>query len=235
LFCSSLISQFDCWNFEIQKNRWSPLSTKKVDNLNLASGITYEGKIYMISFNYQLVFDTVTNVWSTWPAPSLNTLAGCLVQWKDNFIYFGGFPNYKAVQKFNLRSQTWVSVESDSAPFIILQSDCLTLPNNKILIVSFEGQALYNPESNSWEVLVSSGNIKLGTTLVTLSGRVFDLGTRGDLLGFPSQDTQEFDLITNTWLPVDYQLLGIGSLGFGSAISLPASLFKHLPGGCVGI
>ena len=166
-----------------------------------------------------------------------------MVQWKDNFILFGGLigltPSTKTVQKFNHLSQTWEILASNSAPFDMTLGSCIVLPNNKILVVAFQETALYNPDSNTWEVLDSRPLEKISTTYVTLSGRVFDLVAPGygfdfgvDLM-FTSYP-EEFDYKTNTWRLLDVQLLGPDN-GYRSAIALPARLFDHLPGGCVGI
>ena len=113
------------------------------------------------------------------------------------------------------------------------------LPNNKILVVAFQETALYNPDSNTWEVLDSRPLEKISTTYVTLSGRVFDLVAPGygfdyDVEPLLTSDTQEFDYRANTWTTMDVQLLRPDN-GFRSAIALPARLFDHLPGGCVRI
>ena len=149
-----------------------------------------------------------------------------MVLWKSSFLYFGGDYNPTSVLKFNFLTQNWEIVASQSAPFYIVLSDCTLFPNDKISIVSNTGQALFNPKTNA------RSDTRYGTTFVTLSGRVFDLGAQYP--SFTPYDTEEYDFISNTWIPVDVQLIGPPN-SFTSAIALPAKLFEQLPGGCVGV
>ena len=193
----------------------------------------------MLSIYQSFVFEPLTNTWSTWPAPLLPSEGGCMVQWKDYFFLFGGFPNFFSLQKFNLLTQTWEIVSKTSAPYAFALSNCAVLPNNKIYVASGSGEALFDPDTNTWEKLLPSGNDIQGASFVTLSGRVFVLQPHleglndisGNLL---TTETQEFDFDTYTWLLVDAKIPEPINL-YRTAISLPPRLFEHLPGGCVGI
>ena len=230
--------EFQCWTYDIQANEWTLISTRGGESFLYFVGprAVYQEKIYFVDLANSLVFDTTSKTWSIWPTPPLQAEGGCMVQWEDNFILFGGyFGTPRAVQKFNHLTQTWEVLSSNSAPFDILLSNCIVLPNNEILVVAFKEVALYNPDSNTWKVLNSRPHVKFAT----LSGRVFDLVAPGygfdyDVEPLLTSDTQEFDYRANTWTTIDVQLLGPDN-GFRSAIALPARLFDHLPGGCVGI
>ena len=185
----------------------------------------------MSNFQQSLVFDPLLNTFITWSDPLLPSRRGgsCLVLWKSIFLYFGGYSTPLAVQMFNILTQNWEILAYSALNFFVL-SDCTVLPNEKILIASLNGWALYNPETNHWDY--SSGEARVGKTLVTLSGRVFELGS--EYLPYGNFDTEEYDFNSNDWIPVDVQLISPAN-SFRSAIALPAKLFEQLPGGCVGI
>jgi hypothetical protein len=74
---------------------------------NVFAGKIYDEKFYVLNDNNQNeVYNFESKTWSSWPAIPRNTGASpCIVNWKENFIVFGGNENQKGVQIYNIPTQ----------------------------------------------------------------------------------------------------------------------------------
>jgi hypothetical protein len=157
-----------------------------------------------------------------------------MVGWKESIILLGGNIILRVVQIFNITEQTWTVMDSSQVPMDLWWSSSLKLYNGNIFIVgsnvidSHYSAAFYNPNDNSWTELEKTTTNHFGTRLVQLGGKIFAIeGVSSDL-------TEEFELETSTWTPVDFKLQ-VRRGGYHSLLALPARLFSHLPGGCQGV
>ena len=141
----------------------------------------------------------------------------------------------REIERFNISTQTWTKVaDSSQVPIDIYGSGCIVLPNEEILILGSNSpanrrsNALYNVESNIWNLLEDVKHDRSLTSLVTLGNRTFAIG------GGSSADlVEEFIFWNKSWIEVGPRLNSTRSTH--STISVPAELFSHLPGGCEGI
>jgi len=105
------------------------------------------------------------------------------------------------------------------------------LPKNQVLLVGSayksNSVAIFDIQTNSWEKLEDSKYNRYGSTLVNLSGRFFMIGGRDESV------SEEFHYESKTWTEVKART--INNHWFSSALPLPAEMFSHLPGECVGI
>ena len=197
--------------------------------------MVYEDKVSVVDDERPQVFDPSFITWSSWPSPPIKSgNAPLVVGWKDTIVLFGGIHNRRGVQVFNIAEQTWTVIDSSQVPMEIYWSSGLALYNGSILIVGsgtvpfYNLVALYNPFNNTWDKLEDAPQSRCGTRLVQLGSRVFAVD------GFNNDLVEEFVLETETWKPVEVELL-IKRDGYHSLLALPAILFSHLPGGCHGV
>ena len=90
----------------------------------------------------------------------------------------------------------------------------------------FRSAAIYNVAKNTWTLLEKTSVLREGTDLVVLGQRTFAIGGL-------SNTTDEFHLGTNSWTSINENLI-IPRIQHNS-ISLPASIFSEISGGCQGI
>ena len=155
----------------------------------------------------------------------------CFLVWKFNFFLIGGSANSTLFQSYNTYDQTWTEVTT-SMPIKVHNSACLVLPNDDILVVGSEefgdymSAAVYNVGKNYWTKLPPLTFLREGTSLVRLGNRVFAIGGLSDTV-------EEFHPATNTWSLMSKSLI-IPRIHH-SSISLPASKFATISGGCQGV
>jgi hypothetical protein len=226
-------SNKNCFHYHPRNDTWSVYSNSSFTH-NLQPGEIFNDKIYIKDDSNPEVFDPVSNSWSSWPAPLNKTGEGpCLVAWKDTFILLGGSLNPRGVQNFNHSSSTWQVLDSSTVPMDIYLSGCTLLPNDEILVVGSENSdlssvTLYNIKENSWEKLSNTPSQRDGTSLVILGTKIFAMD------GHFNNIIEEFDYNTSSWSPVAAKLITHRG-GHQDVIALPAEMFQHLPGGCVGV
>lgn len=85
--------------------------------------------------------------------------------------------------------------------------------------------------SNSWKRTADTNYPKYGSSLVTVGSRVIALPGI-DSAGVVKNYVEEFDYETKTWTVLDAKLKQ-GRSGY-AALSVPALMFKDMPGGCTG-
>lgn len=210
--------------------------TSSIYTHNYEPAASYDNKLFIADDANPEVYDPVTSTWSSWPTtPKLLGEGPCMVTWHDYFLLIGGRDSDNGVQRFSHATQTWNIVESSSAPMIVDFSGCIVLPTDEILVVGAEhpdiagiAVALYNVTANSWTKLEDSQWNHHGVSLVQLGQRVFALGSRDQNV------VEEFHYNNNTWTTLDNSLI-VHRTGHQDVLSLPADLFQHLPGGCVGV
>jgi hypothetical protein len=223
----------DCWIFNPEENIWTIYSKANFTH-NDMSGAVYENKIYLTDPQHQEVYDPINDIWSQWPLP-LRPVGeySCILTRKDSFLLIGYPFNRRGVQMFNHTTQTWTEMKESSAPFDVCRSGCTVLPNQNVIVLGsnlaefYSSSALYNVEENKWTSLENTNYNRLGTSLLRLGDRIFALGGDG------TDVVEEFISADNIWVPVDAKLI-IPRL-YHSTISVPARLFAHMEGGCVGI
>ena len=225
----------NCWHYSATKNNWTAITS--LQNYHSEDpGVVHNDKIFIIDDSNPEVYDPRNNSWSTWPKPTqLTGYNPCLISWKDSILAFGGKENQQGVQSFNSTLNTWSVLDEGSSPFSLYMSSCIMLPTNKVLVVSsfssIYAVALFDIDTNSWEVLQDSKYSRFGAVLVHLNERIFIIGR-----GYPDTSTdvvEEFHYDTNSWIEVEPS--PINQQIFSSALSLPAEMFADLPGGCGGI
>ncbi len=223
-----------CWEYNIKENNWSVIAAAPFAP-NWQPGVVYQEKVYVMDESTPQVFDPSSKAWSSWPSPpNKSGTAPWMVGWKDCIILLGGDSNLKGVQIFNVTEQTWTVMDSSLVPMDIWWSSSLTLSNGNVLIVGshktsfYNSTAFYKPDDNTWVKLEETTFNRDATRLVQLGSRIFAID------GYFTNLVEEFLLGTNTWKPVDVELL-IKRTGHHSLLALPARLFSHLPGGCQGV
>ncbi len=223
----------NCFLYHPRNDSWSVYSTSNFTQ-NLQPGETFNEKIYVTDDSNPEVFDPISNSWSSWLAPLNKTGEGpCLVAWMDSFILLGGSSNKRGIQTFNHSSNNWQILDSTNVPMDIYFSGCALLPSDEILVVGSEYSnqrpaALYNIRSNTWKKLSDTTTRRDGTSLVILGTRIFAIDGHGGNI------VEEFNYNTSSWKPVGTNLI-THRRGHQGVIPLPADMFQHLPGGCIGV
>jgi hypothetical protein len=234
LACAGYEPNKNCYLYHPSNNSWENYSTSKFTHA-YQPGESFNNKIYIKDDSNPEVFDPISNTWSSWPAPLNKTGDGsCLVAWKDTFILIGGSSTRRGIQRFNHSCNTWQFLDLSSAPMDIVYSGCILLPPDEILVVGSEGYpyqssaAVYNIRANTWKKLPATTNPKNGASLVILGSRILAID------GHFKNIIEEFNYNTSTWSPVEAKLITHGD-GHQGVLPLPAEMFQHLPGGCVGV
>ena len=224
-----------CWEYNPTKDRWSVVVATAPFATNSQPGVVYEGKVYVMDESKPQVLDPSSNTWSSWPSPPKKPgYNPWMVGRKDTIILIGGSSNLRGIQIFNVTAQTWTVKDSSKVPMDIQWSSSLTLANGNVLVVGsnhpsyYYSAAIYNPAVETWKKLEKTTTNRYGNRVVQLGGRVFAID------GFKTDLVEEFLLETETWKPVNVELL-IKRDGLHSLLALPARLFSHLPGGCQGV
>ncbi len=234
LACAGNEPDKNCYLYHPNNDSWSVFSTSTFPH-DRQPGEVYNDKIFINDDDHPEVFDPATNTWSSWASPLIkNGLGSCLVAWKDTFILLGGFSNRRGVQTFNHSSNTWQVLDSTAVPLNIFLSGCALLPSDEILVVGSEqsiyksSAVLYNIQANSWKELPGTTNDREGASLVILGSRTFVMEDHF------KNSVEELDYNTSSWSLVAAKLM-IHREGHQGVIPLPAEMFQHLPGGCVGV
>ena len=225
----------DCFVYNIAEDKWSLLTSYSYTH-DYEPAASYDNKLYIADDTNPEVYDPVASTWSSWPVTPKQLGEGpCMVAWHDDFLLIGGRKSDNGVQRYSHATQAWNIVESSSAPMIVDFSGCLVLPTDEVLVVGAEdpdiagiAAALYNVTANSWTKLDDTQWSHHGVSLVQLGQRVFALGSRDQNV------VEEFHYNNNTWTTLDDGLI-VHRTGHHDVLSLPADLFQHLPGGCVGV
>jgi hypothetical protein len=223
-----------CWEYNVKEDNWTVIATAPFTH-NFQPGVVYQEKVYVIDEASPQVFDTSSKTWSSWPSPPKKSgQAPWMVGWKDCIILLGGGSNLRGVQIYNITEQTWTVQDSSLVPLDLHWSSSLTLFNENVFIVgsyhsgSQHSAAFYNPTNNSWTELQNTVTDRTGSRLVQFGRRIFAIAGRS------TDIVEEYLLETNTWKPVNVELI-IYRDGYFSLLALPSQLFSHLSGGCQGV
>jgi len=226
--CGGIQQQF-CYDYFISNNSWGTLlSTSIYQQTSNVRGTIFEGKIYFPNNKNSEFYDPTLNVWSVWPSPSTNLIPfidnGCMVTWNGTFILFAD----SYILKYFILARNWVAMPYSGAPMLFYGAGCVVLPNQNILITGSAGStyskyfAVYNVTSNSWPYKTISLYDMYTSNSMVLGNRVFVTSTLG---------MQEYHSKNNSFTDVGYNFISPNP----SVVSVPAKLFSHLQGECVGV
>ena len=235
LSCGGLTTT-NCYIYFPLNNTWDLYAIGPSDNY-YSSNAVYQGKFYLSKAENSIplakVFDPANKAWtSSWPIPPDVSYLGCLVQWEDSFIRFGGQSNLREILQYNITLKTWTSLNSSSFPMDVWRSGCATLPNKKIFIMGniYNGKnyAVYDVVTNSWPIFSQATIGQFDASVLVLSNRVFVL------TGGLQSIIQEYDYLNDTFLNLPITLKTF-RMSYPGILAVPAKLFSHLPGGCIEI
>ena len=187
----------------------------------------YQGILYIADSSHAEYFDPYTNIWTQWPAyPTAIQSDACITLWQNSFLLIDPVN----LQSYNLATGAWTS-KHISPPSPIDHPSCLTLPNNKVLIVGLVGfPLLYDPAINAWKTLPPTINSQGKVTLLQLGQRYFIFGGNST-----ATVAQEFNYIYNTWISVPGgPVPTTNTQGYASGLAIPSDFFAKLPNGCTG-
>jgi hypothetical protein len=229
----------NCFQYHPNNDTWSIFSISKSIHSDFPGEIFNE-KLFLADCCWPdpEVLDPVSNTWSSWPSfvphGSGTGVGSCLVAWQDTFILLRGKVSVSSMQSFNHSTNTWEVVDLRPVPMGICDSSCVLLPSDEILVVGSAGTpdqssaALYNMKANSWKELPKTTYCRDGASLVILGSRIFAMDGRYN------NTVEEFDYNSSSWSLVAAKLITHRG-GYQDVIALPAEMFQHLPGGCVGV
>jgi hypothetical protein len=228
----------NCWKYSVTSNSWS-FYTSSMYTHDYQTAVTYNNKLYIVDDQVPEMFDPATNAWLSWPAPpNLSGPGPCMVVWKDTFLLFGGYASRRYVQSYNVTTKAWKKLLNPFdylVPNEIVFSGCLVLPNqDKVLIIGSEDPpyrfavSIYNIGTNTFQKLPETQVWLAGAKLLRFGDRVFAVD------GHEGAIVDEFILSTNTWSHVSLNLT-VWHNGHPGAITLPASVFASIRGGCIGL
>ena len=235
LSCGGLTTT-NCYIYFPKNNTWNLYAIGPSDNY-YSSNAVYQGKFYLSKAETTTpltkIYDLATKTWtSSWPIPPDVSYLGCLVQWEDSFIRFGGQSNLREILQYNITLKTWTSLNSSSFPMDVWRSGCATLPNKKIFIMgginSPKEYAIYDVVTNSWPIYSQLIIRQYDVSVLVLSNRVFAL------TGGSQSIIQEYYYLNDTFTSLSLKLKTIRT-NYPGILSVPANLFSYLPGGCIGI
>jgi hypothetical protein len=226
----------NCFQYHPNNDTWSIFSISKSIHSDFPGEIFNE-KLFLADCCSPEVLDPVSNTWSSWPSfisfGSGTGLNSCLIAWQETFILLGGLIG-PTPQSFNHSTNTWQVVDYVRPPIYFDTNGCILLPSDEILVVGSEGYlnytsaALYDIKANSWKELPKTTYCRDGASLVILGSRIFAMDGRYN------NTVEEFDYDTSSWSLVAAELITHRG-GSQDVIALPAEMFQHLPGGCVGV
>ena len=155
-----------------------------------------------------------------------------MVQWEDSFIRFGGQINPREIVKYNITLKAWTTLNSSSMPMDVYKSGCTKLPNKKIFIIgndlNYYDYAVYDVVMNSWPIFSQQTIRQFDNSVLALSNRVFTLN------GGQQSIIQEYNFLNDTFTYLPFELITVRT-NYPGILAVPAKLFSHLPGGCIGI
>ena len=220
----------DCYVYNPQFDNWTILTNETI----VKAREVYDDKVFMFYDEVSKVFDPATMTWSTWPSqPKKHGGGHCIVQWRDVFFVLGGYNNdHNLFHSFNLTSYEWQEFNRSKAA--VYNTACILIPDDKILILGADtagwgtAVSIYDILSKNWTRLAESAAVRSAASLVSLGSRFFAVG------GDRTTLIEEFHTDDYTWSPVDATLISNRNSS-RALISVPAELFQHLPGGCVGV
>jgi len=206
-----------CWEYNINSDSWKEF-TKSSYNSFARSGVVYDNKLYIAS-NYDTeVLDLATNTWSKLQKPSHCSFGfSSMTVWKDSIVTMGGEDCEKTAQTFNLTTKSWDTQYSENAP----------------VVMDWSSAAKYYPKTRSWVRLLDSLNSHYASRLVKLGSRIFAIGGLHDGK-YEGKSVDEFTQTSNTWTAIGVEPLNFYT-GDLTVVAVPASLFAHLPNGCIGV
>ena len=236
---SVITANVNCWRYDVPTDTWNLHSTVVNAHHGNTPYLAYKEKAYCLDWWNGEVYDNSTKVWKIDVTAPIDIGNGeCSVSYKDSFFIFGGQSNTKMVQKYNLTTKQW------TFPFTlnngIYYSSCLLLPNSngKVIFLAVETQAsttqtaaIVDLETNQQTSIATPTNLRaLGSNLVALGSRIFSINGQAGTSNVAT--VEEYHPEVDTWSAVAAPLFYARNRA--GALSVPASWFKKLPGGCRG-
>jgi hypothetical protein len=224
-------SNTKCFSYGIKTGVWNPLSSITTNTHTFFPGSAYQDKLYLAHNLYPDIVDPNSNSVTSWPVLPISGKSGCMVTWKDTFIYFGGEPYFNTTFQYSHVSNNWTILSSTTE---LKSSSCVVLPNQNVLIAGSSRNSdatryvVYNVSSNSWLPKTFGSTPHYNSVAILLGKRVFTIA------GYNINDIEEYHYDNNTVSRKSFKLITARS-GTPSAVALPAYLFSHLPQGCVGV
>ena len=179
------------------------------------------------------IFDPVNKTWKTWsPAPKTSAHS-CLVALDGYFIRFGGDSGYRDIYKYNVTSDAWTVIHSNTSMDFYF-TGCTLLPNGNVILVGsmtasyWYSYVVYNVSSNSWGQIINGKNRRFSAAVLMLGTRLFSLS------GGQVNVVEEYHWSNNTIEIKSSALLNVRGQPPG-AIAVPAKLFANMKGGCLGV
>ena len=208
--------------------------------LGVNRGVLHQGKIYLPTYLIPpILIDPVTMTVSTWATAPSHTQFSCFVSWNNYILKFGALLDNAARQvwRYDPQSDSWSNLTS-TAPFVVKDSGCLTLPNGNILILGcssdascFNAYTEYNVQSNTWSPL-RTGIVSFAYSLPMLLGKRVLV-----LVPSKSQYILEYFYQNSTMSTVPFiQSSFTLSNGYAPCASVvPIPWFSNLPSSCKGV
>jgi hypothetical protein len=230
----------NCWRYDISSDKWILHSTLINGHHQNTPYLPYNNKIYCVDYSNGEAFSNATNLWSLdLTAPGYTQYGECSVRYNDSIYIMGGNANVKYVQKFNFTTGQW------SFPFTLNNgvyfSSCLLLPksNGKVLILSIvsgvakaQTATIVDLETNQQTAIPTPTYYRAwGNNLVALGNRIFSVNGWDDTSNIAV--AEEYHLGNNSWSQISAPL--IYPRHRAGALSVHASWFSKLPGGCTGV
>ena len=238
---TKLSNNLQCWRYNILYNYWGTMAGLGSTKPKYPAK-TYNNLLYFINDapgEYYTSYSPSRSVpWNVKPPLPIGEGA-CSVMWGNAMIIFGGGKANTTTQMYDFYTNTWKTLAQMTMAHVFF--GCVLLPGrDKVLVVSTthggdeRRSDIYDIINNVWNVTGSTVNARAGTSLVALGKRVFAIG--GNWNPSPtslSATVEEYDTEMGTWSLVNVNLKG-ARINF-AVMSLPATLFSHLPQGCMGV
>ncbi len=229
-----------CWRYDIPTDKWILHSTLVNTHHANTPFRPFNDKLYCLDYSNGEVFTNATQAWSIGLTSPVNIGDGeCSINYKDSFYIFGGGAKVGYVQKYNITTEQW------SFPFTlnngIYFSSCLLLPNTDgkvlILAVRFVGDTsqtatIVDLETYQQTPISTPTYFRAwGNNLVALGTRIFSVNGWNWSSNVPV--VEEYHSESNSWSAITTPL--IYPRHKGNALTVPASWFSKIPGGCNGV
>jgi len=220
-----------CFSYGIKTGVWTTIPSITTNYHSKFLGSIYQEKLYLADNQYPDVVDPKSKTVTSWPILPISGQYGCMVTWKNTFIYFGGDPNSNTVFQYSHVTNHWTTLSSKTS---LSNSGCVVLPNQNVLVAGSSANSyatrylVFNVSSNSWLPETFGSTPHYQSAVVVLGKRVFSIA------GYNVNDIEEYYYNNNTVSRKSFKLLTTRK-GTPSAVALPAYLFSHLPQGCVGV
>ena len=232
LYCGNS-ANLKCWTFQFGNKSWNALTSSQNTHPARPAKV-YQQKLYIAEDVNPEVYNSETDIWSTWERP-MNTSGAyaCSAIWGDTLLVLEGLVNNHLFYQFNFTIQVWNNLPNSQINFD--WPACLILPTdqNKLLVTGFENMAsIYDLIERQWTSVGNTSTFRIGGELVALGKRVFYLsGIDSD--GQYMNTVEEFHFQNKSWTWVNQKIILARKLF--KSISIPAFLLQNEYENCTGV